>query len=66
MNYGARVRGSVFRTLFFILAKEFQSIEISAEFACLLEQFFSREMRIFRNDFCDFTKKFASKYELLN
>ena len=37
VNYGARVRGSVFRTLFFILAKEFQSIEISAEFACLLE-----------------------------
>ena len=63
------MRGSVFRTLFSILAREFESIETSPGFACLLDEIhladesrvFFREMRKFRTEHCDFTKKIAMK-----
>ena len=36
--YGARVRGSVFRTVFRVLAKEFEFVETSPGFASLLQE----------------------------
>ena len=36
--YGARARGSVFNIKFRFLAREFESIETSPEYVCLLEE----------------------------
>jgi hypothetical protein len=76
--YGARVRGSVFRIVFRILVREFESVETSAGFVQLLgenlvslcktaDRFHEASKKIVksqkcRSDHCDFTKKIVSKY----
>ena len=73
-SYGARVRGSVFKMKFWVLSREFESIETSPGFAQLLGENWvsSHKKSIFktmlekicvkgqksRSECCDFTKKF--------
>ena len=70
--YGARVRGSVFRIVFRLLIREFESVETSPGFAQLLgenlvslckiaDRFHDASKKIVksqksRSDHCDFTK----------